>query len=308
MRRKLGFRHIEAIHAIVLTGSVTGAATRLHLTQPAISNILRDAEERLGVALFDRRGGHLVPTKGADLLFEEIERSFIGLESINAFCDRLQRNQARHISVACAPAFAAAVMPRIAAAYTKAFPGVFLSVNSRVAHHVAALVSARKADIGFALDVPPVPGVNSIVIGEMPLCCYLPAGHPLTIRDVVLPSDLIDEPFISLSSVEGVEELVERAFEARGSTPVAVAECPAAIAACGMVAAGMGFTLFDGLPARVLDRNQVVAVPFESTCKLTYRAYWAKSKSSDFDPDPLISLAQAELAEVVAAAQNRDRR
>ncbi|ODV43666.1 hypothetical protein AWV79_15560 [Cupriavidus sp. UYMMa02A] len=57
----------------------------------------------MGVALFDRRGGHLVPTKGADLLFEEIERSFIGLESINAFCDRLQRNQARNISVACAP-------------------------------------------------------------------------------------------------------------------------------------------------------------------------------------------------------------
>ncbi|MGH8435809.1 MAG: LysR family transcriptional regulator, partial [Pseudomonas sp.] len=89
MASKLSLRHIETIHAVILTGSVTGAASRLFVTQPAISNVLREAEDRLGYPLFDRRGGRLMPTPLADMLFEEIERSFTGLEAINDFCEQL---------------------------------------------------------------------------------------------------------------------------------------------------------------------------------------------------------------------------
>ncbi len=111
---RLSLRHIETIHAVVLTGSVMGAAGRLHLTQPAVSNVLRDAEERLGYQLFDRRGGRLLPTPLADLLFEEIERSFTGLGAINDYCQQIQLSQRRRISVACTPAFSATVFPQIA--------------------------------------------------------------------------------------------------------------------------------------------------------------------------------------------------
>ncbi|RAR99338.1 LysR substrate-binding domain-containing protein [Cupriavidus alkaliphilus] len=302
MKRKLGFRHIETVHAIILTGSVTGASTRLHLTQPAISNILRDAEERLGFALFERRGGRLLPTPSADRLFEEIERSFIGLDAINACCERIQRNQLRHMSVACTPAFAAAVFPRLAAGYVHRFADVFLSVHSRDAHHVAALVSSRKADIGFALEVPPVPGVESVVIAELPMLCYLPPDHPLAGQDEVTPAQLLGEPMISLSSIEGIQELVAASFAGCGAQPAPVAECPAAIAACGMVAGGMGFTLFDCLPAQIFDPARVSVRRFAGSRPLTYRAYWPKSRAADFDPAPLVTLARNIMAEM--ARQN----
>ncbi|MDF9430692.1 LysR family transcriptional regulator [Cupriavidus gilardii] len=213
MRRKLSFRHIETVHTIILTGSVTGAATRLHVTQPAISNVLRDAEERLGFLLFDRRGGRLVPTPGADMLFEEIEKSFIGLDAINAFCERIEQDQRQRISIACTPAFGATVLPRLAATYARQYPDIFFSVHSRVAHHVAALIGSRKADIGFALEVPDIPGVESELLAELPMVCYLPPGHRLARQAVVEPSQLLDEPMISLSRIEGIEDVVERLFE-----------------------------------------------------------------------------------------------
>ena len=61
----LGFRHIEAVRAVLLTGSVTAAAEHLHVTQPAVSNTLRDAETRLGFRLFERRAGCLLPNAAA---------------------------------------------------------------------------------------------------------------------------------------------------------------------------------------------------------------------------------------------------
>ncbi len=124
MPQPLGVKHIQAIHAVILAGSVTGAAERLHVTQPALSNRLRDAEERLGFELFERRAGRLVANANALLLFDEIERSFVGLQHINSLFDRIRQQRRRRLSIACTPAFAAAVLPRVLA--VRACAGVAL--------------------------------------------------------------------------------------------------------------------------------------------------------------------------------------
>ena len=295
MRRPLGFRHIETFHAIVLTGSVTGAATRLHVTQPAVSNVLRDAEERLGLPLFERRGGRLIPTPSAEALFAEIERSFIGLESINSLASRLHQNQRSALSVVCTPAFGASVLPAITSRFAQHSHKTLLSVHSRVAHHVAALVSSGKCDLGFGLEVPDVPGVESDVIGELPIMCYLHTGHRLASEAVIHPEQLLDEPMISLSSVEGVDMLATAAFQGCARTPDSVIECPAAISACAMVAAGLGFVLFDVLPSLIFDPARLVVRPFHSESKLTYRAYRLKAKTANADLEHMIALAREQM-------------
>lgn len=305
MASKLGLKHIETIHAVILTGSVTGAATRLHVTQPAISNVLRDAEERLGCQLFDRRGGRLLPTPLAEMLFDEIERSFTGLAAINEFCDRVRLTQRKRLRVACAPAVGATVLPLMASKLGS--QGTFLSIHSRVAHHVAALVSSRKVDFGISIEVPEIPGVNAAVVAELPLLCYLPASHPLAQEPFVTPQQLVDRPMISLSRVEGIDDLVARAFQDTGRVPVPVAECPAAITACAMVAAGLGFTLFDALPSSLFDSSRVVLKPFTPEFRITYKAYWLKTDSADLDVAGLVALTREALDQAVAQANRASR-
>lgn len=300
---KLNFKHIETIHAVILTGSVTGAATRLYVTQPAISNVLRDAEERLGCQLFERRGGRLLPTPLADMLFDEIERSFTGLAAINVFCEQALQSQRRRLRVACTPAFGASVFPWIAKTYGGAPHDLFLTVHSRVAHHVVALVSSRKADIGFGLDAPEVAGVESEVLAELPLYCYLPADHPLA-REPFLTAQLLQaEPLISISRLEGIDDMVTRAFQLSGCTPVTVAECPAAITAVAMVAAGLGFTLMDLLPSTLFDASRVAVRPFVPDSRLIYKAYWLKSMAQEIDAPALVQVARGAMDRVLDQAK-----
>ncbi|AMG37902.2 MULTISPECIES: LysR substrate-binding domain-containing protein [Achromobacter] len=300
MARKLSLRHIETIHAVILTGSVTGAAARLFVTQPAVSNVLREAEDRLGYPLFDRRGGRLMPTALADMLFEEIERSFTGLEAINDFCEQIRTSQRQRMTIACTPSFGAAVLPRIINAYVNELSPTFFSIHSRNAQHVAALVSSRKADVGFALKVPEIPGVQSEVLGELPLYCYLPASHPLASHPFLTAEQLRHEPMISLSRIEGVQDIVTHAFAGAGGAATTVAECPAAITACAMVAAGIGFTLYDLLPRTFFDDSRVAVRPFKPDCQTTYQAYWLRSKTSDSDFAPIVRMARQALGDVAA--------
>ena len=79
---RLDVRHLQLVQAIAEEGSVTRAGLRLHLTQSALSHQLRDAEDRLGVRLFDRVGRRLLLApagerllRAARAVLEELERA-----------------------------------------------------------------------------------------------------------------------------------------------------------------------------------------------------------------------------------------
>ena len=62
MKPVLNLRQIEAFRAVMLTGSVVGAARQMSVTQPGVSRTIGLMELRIGYALFERRGRRLVPT------------------------------------------------------------------------------------------------------------------------------------------------------------------------------------------------------------------------------------------------------
>jgi LysR family transcriptional regulator, regulator for metE and metH len=89
----LEIRHLKLVAAIAETGSVTQAANRLHLTQSALSHQLRDAEEQLGAALFERKTGHMVLTPAGERLLQsartvldELERAEKEIQNGNGVC------------------------------------------------------------------------------------------------------------------------------------------------------------------------------------------------------------------------------
>src|SRR3546814_6538313 len=75
-------RQMEVFHAIMQTGSVTAAARVLHVTQPAVSAVLKHCEEQLGLKLFERTGGRLQPTREAEAIFPDIAGVFGQLEEV----------------------------------------------------------------------------------------------------------------------------------------------------------------------------------------------------------------------------------
>lgn len=297
MLSSLGFRHIEAIRAVLKTGSVTAAAGQLNVTQPAVSNTLRDAESRLGFKLFERRAGCLLPNTAASQLFDEIERSFTGLDEINQAAERVAQGQGRRLVVTATPAFGASTLPGVLRAYRDAAPATLLSVESRNANLVASMVATQKADIGFGPEVPPIRGLASELVARLPLVCYLAASHPLAQGQGPLKAaQLLDEPMISPGRVERMDLLVARVFRNCARLPTTVAECPVIITACAMVAAGIGFTITNPLPAWLFPRAQVVTRTLDPQVCLSYHAYWVESRLPVADRERLVGLARQQMA------------
>ncbi len=103
--RGLNPRQIEAFRAVVLTGGVGMAAKLINVTQPAVSRMIRDLQQQLGLTLFERRGTGLVPTSEALSLYAEVERAFVGLERIAQMADELRTRRAGFLRIAALPAW-----------------------------------------------------------------------------------------------------------------------------------------------------------------------------------------------------------
>ncbi|SOE51171.1 DNA-binding transcriptional regulator, LysR family [Burkholderia sp. OK233] len=306
MTRPLSFRHVETIYAVLMTGSVTGGAARLYVTQPAVSNLLKEAEERLGFPLFERHAGRLVPTRKAELIFAEIERSFTGLDAVNTFCARLAKQEMRRVVIGSTPAFASTALPIAIRIYRENVDDVHFSVTSRGSDHVQSLVASQKVDIGFGLEEPAIPGVSSTLLASERMVCVLPVRHPLAHKSVISASDLCGEPMISLSRTERIDDIVEAAFAEVGGSPPAVAECPAAITALAMVEAGIGFAIVGPFSAYLYRHGTVVCRPFEPVTKLNICTFSVPGRKEILDHSAFLRLVEDAVKQIhVSMASTR---
>jgi DNA-binding transcriptional LysR family regulator len=284
----------------MLTGSITGAAGKLHVTQPAVSHLINEMEGMLEFSLFDRRGGRVVPTSNGEMLFSEIERCFLGLDHINDFAARMKKSAQRTVMVAAVPVISVALLARAVKAYQNTVSADFFSINSRISEQVIGWVSSQKVDIGFALSTEPVPGIHSEPIIEVRLLCAMPKKHRLALKAEVTIEDLSNEPFIAMSKSEGVWAIVEELLSRQHSVPKYVAECPMTIAACAMVEAGVGVTFVEPFAVAPLRLTNVVFKPLVPAVPITFSAFWLKTRKPHFPRDRFVSIVK-DIAREVAS-------
>src|SRR5207244_6208105 len=89
-QHSMNARQLEVFRAIMRNRSLTAAAEALHVSQPAISKVLRHFELQIGYRLFERLGGRLVPTAEAQLLYRDADRIFREIVVLQGLSDRIR--------------------------------------------------------------------------------------------------------------------------------------------------------------------------------------------------------------------------
>lgn len=258
-------RQLEAFRAVILTGSVTGAAELLHLTQPTVSKLLAELEYRTGLALFDRVRQRLVPRPEAHSLFQRVDKTFAALEEVTRDARRLAHGQSGHLRIVAMPAFGLSVLPRAVGAFLRERPDVTVDFNIRASTYVTEWVANRQADVGFATATPVSSGVTLQPFERLQGVCVLPADHRLARQAVLRPKDLDGERFVSFGRESAFRHLIDDVFRVEGVARRIVIEVGYAAAACTLVANGAGVAIVDPLSALDAWRaGGIVLAPFDA--------------------------------------------
>lgn len=243
----MNIRHFEVFHAIMQTGSVTAAAHMLNVTQPAISNVLRHAEQQLGFRLFERIAGRLQPTPEAQSLFPDVQEVFGRIDTLNRFIDNIRSGRSGRLAIAASPTFVNAYLPAALARLYAMAPSAAITVNTQPsARAIEEKVALREVDIGILYKPVVDPAVVQEEIAHSSVICALPVGSPLCALEEIGPEDLRDVSVIGPSPLTQTGSAIQEACIGAGHAPPQVAlEVNSLQAACLMVAAGVGVGLVD---------------------------------------------------------------
>ncbi|MGI4814277.1 MAG: LysR family transcriptional regulator [Janthinobacterium lividum] len=242
-------RHVEVFRAVMLTGSVTKAAELLRTSQPTVSRELARVEQVFGFCLFDRSQGRLRPTHSALSLYEEVMRSYVGLERINACVMSLRRREGSELSAIALPVFAHSLLPGTCKRLLASHPAASISITSQESPFLEQWLSAQRYDIGLTEhDVAPV-GTYLTPLLDVDEVCVLPDGHPLLDKDVIELADFDGHAYVSFPATDPYRVQIDSAFAAMGVERRMVAETPSAVSVCNMVRNGLGVTIINPLTA-----------------------------------------------------------
>lgn len=243
--RDPSLRQLEALMAVIETGTVSRAAEALRISQPAASKLIQDLEADTELQLFERDSGRLVPTGRGMRLYEEVDRIFGGVNQLARAVEAIRREEMGNLVIGTMPAFSGAFISKVVRRFRMQYPNVFISIESRSSQFLAEAVLLRRLDLALVIGGLDHGSLIVDYLEKMPALAVLPIGHELCSKDVLVPEDFEGQPFIAFGSGGQTRRKIDAVFEEHEVRPRIIAEASTAPNVAELVSAGMGVTVAD---------------------------------------------------------------
>lgn len=269
----MNLRQIEVFRALMLNGTVVAAAQFLNVSQPGISRLIHNLEDRTGVRLFSRVKGRLEPTREALMLYEEVERAYLGVERVRTFLARLGKSQAGHVRIAAAHALAHTLVLDRLAPFRKSRPDVQLAIDFAPFNEMVSALIGGKFDFGVAITERAQANLMHRHMAVLNFVVALPKGHALAHREMVSPDDLRGQSMITYKRDSPIFDVLAR----HGLGPLldeGTMEVGSSLIACGAVERGFGIALVDSETVVHEHFRNIVTVRTEAPIEIAVLVYF----------------------------------
>lgn len=266
------FRHLEAMRALLAGQTVTRAAEILGVTQPAMSRILNQLEQEVGVKLFARRGHRLMLTGNGEVFFREAQNVFASSDHLAEVAEDLRRGRSGVLRITTQSALGVGLVPAALAEFTEAFPKAAVTLQVKPREELDSWVASGHFDLGLGRMPIQDPGVRIEHFATLEASCIMPADHPLKNKSVIEPADLDGQTFISAARGTLLHYRIEEVLH-RSTSRVRRIVVDTTEAAWGLVAAGTGVSIVHGF-VRLAPNPLVVVRPFKPAIRFDYALIW----------------------------------
>ena len=221
------------------------AAETLNITQSAVSRQIHSLEEELGTKLFVRSTRTVSLTPAGIGFLDDAKEILNKLQMATLKIERHSQANIDIFSIGCANEIYLGFLSEILSHYKQKEPEVHPLV--RVVPSRSILNHFFNGEMnelfGFQDDVPPREGVHYYEIARIPICCAVPASHPLASRNSLSEQELLTESIIICNSYEMPSKaaLVQHRI-ARQFSPEVLNYCENMLVALSLTQAGYGIS------------------------------------------------------------------
>ncbi len=267
----MNLRQLEILRAVMRTRSTVAAAQDLGMSQPAVSNAIKNAESSLGFLLFDRVNKRMIPTQESQILLAEAEPLFLMQDLISQTAAHLRTGRKGRMRIVATSELSESLLPQVVSRFSRDHRGVEISIETQRLDNLLEYVETGIVDVGFAMEPHPRPTLE-----------YLPLAQ----LDMVWAcSTLVQEAF-RRSAVDYAPAIDVRFMNVAGH----------------FVEEGLGVTIMDELTASSKRYSRLKSLPFKPKTQVTVSAIVPSDRMQQRLTQALIKHAREEIAARLAAS------
>lgn len=218
-------RHLRTFLTVADTENFTRAAERLGVTQPGVSQQIKELEQAARAALFQRLGTRVRLTPAGERFRQ---RATIILSRFNHACDALdlpESLQSGHLNVGVIPALNVSWIPQILKKMAEDHPGISLTVNELSTGDVETAVESGEIDVGLGFISSPTPNIRHEKLIRDEMCLVVAADSSELIQKGLRLKEITELKLVMPPVSYLMRHVVDEAFRSASLRPQIAFEC-----------------------------------------------------------------------------------
>lgn len=269
-------RQIEVIRAVMMTGTISGAAEMLNVSAPGISRLVKHTEESLGIRLFERKAGLFLPSVEAGKVFDQLREVYKGVENLQQAVGALQKGEDVRLAFAAAPSIAQFVAARVLRHVRSRYADLFVDLNILKIEETVDYLLLERGEFVILSSAIQNEAVENEQIAEGRLVVIMPDGHPLAKKKSVSVTDLRNEPLIGVDPSDPYGAMLAEPFRQAGIPLEHSMRGRFAQTVVSLVRHGLGVALIDEFSVAEVYMPGLVRRPLTEDARI--RSYVARKK------------------------------
>lgn len=213
---EMTLRQIEVIRAVMLTGTISGAAEMLHVSAPGISRLVKHTEDSLGIRLFERKAGLFVPSVEASAVFDQVREVYKSVANLQSAVGALQKGEDVRLSFAAAPSIAQFIAARALRRVRNRYADLFIDLNILKIEETVDYLLLERGEFVVMSSAVQNAAIENEQIAEGRLVVIVPEGHALAAREEISAAELQQYPVIGVDPSDPYGDLLAQPFANAG--------------------------------------------------------------------------------------------
>lgn len=266
-------RHIRYLKAVADHGSFTRAAEALHVSQPALSQQIKELEQRLGAQLLDRSGRQICPTDLGAVYLRHVHRALEELEEGSRAVRDVEDLSTGSLRLGMTLSATAYLVGPLVQRFRASYPGIALTIRVAPQEEIEPALRDDQLDLGIGFGDIHAEDIEATHLHDERLALIVGADRAAVHRGVTTASDLAATPLVLLDASFSTRRVIDHYFRSKGLRPTIAMEAnsiavlleavlrtdlatiqPEHVAAAGLVAVKLN-PAFEPRPTALLRRR-----------------------------------------------------
>lgn len=238
-------RQIEVIRAVMVTGTIGGAAKLLNVSAPGISRLVKYTEKSLGLRFFQRQNGRYFPTPEAQNIFEQINGVYKKVDDLSETISNIGRGALSELRIGSVPSISQIMVPRAIEQVRRRYPELRIDINIlKLEEAIDYLLLDRGECVAMSYRLEH-PGLDFLPLASGELFCVVPDGHELAGCKQVSAKQIIQYPLIGIDPNDPYGRIMAEIFARNKMKYDITIRARFGTTVCALVKAGLGIAVID---------------------------------------------------------------